>query len=449
MTAFFRRRRPARWRQCVFSFLERAERRQRRFKCAILVFTTLAIALVLELTSEGRYVLASLAFQARNVARFSIGVPTPRSEIDLRWRLFRERGVAGAGRSLEQVFAGMEPPYRRLMTYAGLDPEHCLVRWGNYDKTMLLPSTVFEADDSGRAYRLRPNQRSVWLRNIDWPGGLSLFFLVPDRPELLAAMDGTTARIVEGSRQTTNSWGLRGREPDPAAPLRGIVLGDSYMQGLMIGDDQTPPAALERHLEARLQTKTSVLNTGLLGYSPEQYYYSLLAYADRFRPQFVVVSVFVNDFGNTQDALDGKVDWQESTYWLNRITEFCRQRRFTHLFVFVPLKVQILGKRASGFYPGTISNRLETNGTHFLNPIETFVDTHLSLTNQSKRPGGKIYNSPLFNDHLSDGHFSELGSTLWARLVAERLGELLEREGVLLRTDRPIGPHFRLSSRAP
>ena len=31
---------------------------------------------------------------------------------------------------------------------------------------------------------------------------------------------------VETSRQTTNSWGLRGPEPDRNAPLRGIVLGD-------------------------------------------------------------------------------------------------------------------------------------------------------------------------------------------------------------------------------
>ena len=33
--------------------------------------------------------------------------------------------------------------------FAGLDPEHALVRWGNFDRTVLLPSTVFEPDDIG------------------------------------------------------------------------------------------------------------------------------------------------------------------------------------------------------------------------------------------------------------------------------------------------------------
>ena len=65
----------------------------------------------------------------------------------------------------------MKMPARRasaLMRYAGLDPEHGLLRWGNYDRTLLLPSTVFEADDTGRSYRLRPCVDAIWLRtNID------------------------------------------------------------------------------------------------------------------------------------------------------------------------------------------------------------------------------------------------------------------------------------------
>ena len=49
--------------------------------------------------------------------------------------------------------------------------------------------------------------------------------------------------MVDSSVQTINSWGLRGPEPDTTAPLRGIVLGDSYMQGLFVADDRPPPSA--------------------------------------------------------------------------------------------------------------------------------------------------------------------------------------------------------------
>ena len=184
------------------------------------------------------------------------------------------------------------------MRYAGMDPENGLLRWGNFYQTLLLPSTVFAADDTGRSYRLRPCIESVWLRNITPDPKVFMFFLVPDGPGLKEAMRGTSAIRVEESRQTTNSWGLRGPEPDLEAPLRGLVLGDSFMQGLFVSDNNTPPECLKRCLQTRLKTRTSVLNTGHLGYSPEQYYYSLLAFADRFQPHFVLVSFFSNDFGD-------------------------------------------------------------------------------------------------------------------------------------------------------
>ena len=57
-----------------------------------------------------------------------------------------------------------------------------------------------------------------------------------------------------------------------------------------------PRNACDTELESHLKIKVSILNTGHLGYSPEQYYYSLVEYGDRFRPHFVVVSVFGNDF---------------------------------------------------------------------------------------------------------------------------------------------------------
>ncbi len=78
-----------------------------------------------------------------------------------------------------------------------------------------------------------------------------MFFLVPDGPGLADAIRGTPAMPVETSRQTTNSWGLRGPEPELDAPLRGIVLGDSFMQGMFIGDDETPPECLRRYLQGR------------------------------------------------------------------------------------------------------------------------------------------------------------------------------------------------------
>jgi hypothetical protein len=248
-------------------------------------------------------------------------------------------------------------------------------------------------------------------------------------PGLAEATAGTGALVVESSVQTTNSWGLRGPEPDTSAPLRGIVLGDSYMQGLFVADDQTPSEYLKRRLAGRLGTRVEVLNTGHLGYSPEQEYFTLRKYADRFLPQFVVLSLFANDFGDLFEVLDGKGDYEESRYWLGELGQFCRTRQVPLLVVPEPWVNQVEGERRSGFYPGNLSNILEPVGLYYLDPMDAFTDETLRLAEILRREGKPTSPNPLFNGHLGDGHFSPLGCDLWARLVAERLALLLGRGG--------------------
>lgn len=413
-------------------------RREQWFKRMIVTLTGAVIATILILLPRGRYVVASFASEAREAALATIGVPLPRAEIDERWKRFRLQGIRDSRAALESMYKEIEPPYQRLMHYAGLDPEQGLLRWGNFDRTLLLPSKVFEADETGRSYRLRPCVKSVWLRNLTLKTGVLMFFLVPDEPGLADAMKGTSAIKVDDSQQTTNSWGLRGPEPDLDAPVRGIVLGDSFMQGMFVGDDQTPPECLRRALAGRLKTKVSILNTGHLGYSSEQYYYSLMAFVDRFHPQFVVVSVFVNDFGDMYEVIKGNGDWDEANYWFEKIADYCRTKGLVHLFVAVPYLEQMLGRRKPGFYPGKVVNALSLNGTQFLNPAEDFINAHLESFNDGVLQGQRPYACPLFNAQIGDGHFSPMGSNVWAESVSQRLALLLERER-LLRPKRPVG----------
>jgi hypothetical protein len=428
MKRFSRLTRSSSARQRLFDFLDRSRRRQRAFKLTILGLTSLVIALVLGLPPKGRYVVAAAQSTARQAVRTALGLPTPRREIDERWRRFRLDGIAESKKALVQVFARASPGNQRLMRYAGLDPEHGLLRWGNYDRTLLLPSTVFEADDNGRSYRFRPCTDSIWLRQITIQSGVLMFFQVKDGPQLAEAIRGTEAIPVLESRQSTNSWGLRGPEPELDAPLRGIVLGDSFMQGMFIGDDVTPPECLRHELENHLKIRVSILNTGHLGYSPEQYYYSLVEYADRFRPHFVVVSVFGNDFaGEIGDVVTlGKGDWDEGKYWLDKTISLCLARGWTYLIVPVPYEPVLLGRRKAGYYPGTISTILGTNALNFLDPSDGLLDDFLELAVEGERSGKRPYGCPLFNVHIGDGHFSALGSQSWARTVGRRLELLLE-----------------------
>ena len=314
------------------------------------------------------------------------------------------------------------------MRFAELDPDHALVRWGNFDRTVLLPGKIFEADDTGRSYRFRPNVRSIWVRNFPVKGQVKAYFQVLDKPEVAELLQGTGAQLVEGSVQTTNSWGLRGPEPNLKASWRGIALGDSYLQGLFVGDQETPTECLKRELASRLLAPVEILNTGHLGYSPEQYYYTLVEFGRRFPPQFVVVSIFANDAGgDVEGVLHGNADWQESGYWLGRIRQYCLERNAHLLVVPAPWIKQIDEPQLAGYYPGLFSNVLEATGLEYLDPIEDFVDAHLEASLASKRAGKYPTGNSLFNGRVGDAHFSPEGCRVWARAVARRLALVIEK----------------------
>jgi hypothetical protein len=426
MTQFWRWKAHRRERQRFFKFIERPCCHERWFKRAIVGATLLSMGIPLVVLPRGRYVLAEAVSGARKAGRAALSQETPRTDIDQDWQRFRLRGIALSRQRLTETYDSTEPASQGLMRYAGLDPDHGLLRWGNYDQTLLLPSTVFEPDEQGRSYRMRRCTRSIWLREVTIKSGVLAFFLVPDRPELRDAIKGTTAIPVEESRQSTNSWGLRGPEPELDAPWRGIVLGDSFMQGLFVDEEHTPPECLRRELEARLKTRVSIVNAGVLGYSPEQYYYSLVAFADRFRPQFVVVSLFANDFGEASKVWTGGGDWVEGKYWLDRILSFTQARGWTCLFVPVPAGGRVLGNRKSGFYPGAISNVLQTSALMFLNPSEAFVNAHLDTLTNAEERGERLSGCLLYNERIRDGHFSALGAQVWAEAVSRRLALLIE-----------------------
>ncbi len=426
-----RKRRP---RQERFAFQIRRERRERWFKWGIGLGTVLMVVGAVAGTAAGRYLVGRSVFEVRSAWDRWIGLPEDRAAVNADWKLRRERDVEQTARVYREVYAEATPETRRLLDFGGLQPGVGLLRWGNYDRILLLPSTVFLPDDTGRSYRLRPNTRSIWLRKFDLPHGLAGFFLMPDTPELRQAIQGTGARIVPGSSQTTNSWGCRGPEPDVNAPVRGLILGDSYMQGLFIGDDHTPAECLRRELQERLGRRVSVLNTGHLGYSPEQIYYTLREYGDRFRPHFVVFSFCMNDFGTLFDRVPDRRDVDEARYWLDEIARYCLKRQILLVSTPIPSELQVTGPRNEGIYPGRVCNVLGSSGINYCNPMAAFVHEHLRLQVEQARHGGKYSaTSPLFNGAIGDGHMSALGAALWGKVIGAHVAELLEWESIRTR----------------
>jgi hypothetical protein len=405
------------------AFDVRAERRERAFKRSIAALTALVLAGLVAGTPAGRYAAQVLAARGRASLDKMVGLPPDRQVEQGLLRATRLRDAASARTKLANV-APSGSALDSFLRTVGMDASSALIRWGNVDRSIVLSSAVFEPDDA-RSYRLKPRVRSVWVIGLSFRDTLGMF-LIPDTPEARQAAARAGGRVVPGSVQLTNTWGCRGPEPDPAAPVRVLVLGDSLMQGMLVGDSETPPARLHAHLARALRAPVSVLNTGHVGYSPEQYDETLRVLGDRFRPHFVVLSIIANDIAR----LDDPASWAEAEYWIDQIDERCRMRGWQLLLVPSPEAMSLLGRRDFSRFAAPVSRIFKHAGGRYVDPAESLIDGLLRARNDGFHKGTRSDN-PLFNLHLlGDRHFSPLGADIWARVVARRL--LLVWDGLAL-----------------
>jgi hypothetical protein len=413
-------------RQTLLPFQKRTRRLDRVFRGSIVLMTVIVLTAIWAAWPTGRSAALGLAQRAKWGAMRWVGLEPERSEIDAYWRDRRDRREVTTRARYGTKFATLAPEMQAFFRAAGMAPDQAEFRWANYDMTLVLSSQVFARVDSGRQYQLRPGVRSVWYRLV---AGLDVDRSVlqfPDTPEVQRFAGPAGAKVFPELFQTTNSWGCRGPEPDMNAPLRGVVLGDSFMQGYLVGDDETPPERLRQSLMGEIGADVAILNTGTLGYCPEHYYYTLCEFADRFRPRFVVVGLYSNDFGEDVDVMHGDGDWLEQKHWLELILRHCRGRGIICLFAPVPCEGQLAGPRNQGHYPGQVSNITGISGRLFCDAADAFIDEDLKVrTQENSRGATPSGRSHLYNGRLGDGHLSPEGAALWGKVVARRLALLI------------------------
>ncbi len=95
----------------------------------------------------------------------------------------------------------------------------------------------------------------------------------------------------------TNVLGCRGAEPS-ARPgdVHVLVLGDSFMFGAGVDDDEVMSARLSAALRKRSPDATyDVLNAGVPGYGPLEYRLRYEELRESFRPRIVVIGIYVGN----------------------------------------------------------------------------------------------------------------------------------------------------------
>ncbi len=160
-----------------------------------------------------------------------------------------------------------------------------------------------------------------------------------------------------------NPLGFPGPEYSPEKPqntYRIMVTGDAFTSAEGVDTSQAWPRLLETDLQAKAGTDIQVLNFAMTGYGPNQYAAVVDKYAPVYKPDLIVIELFVNDF---QDVLWSNEDFQYNIGFgspdpnsLPSIIKLDSLRRFTSLTVLGPIKETLRNQPdANGYFLGHFS----------------------------------------------------------------------------------------------
>jgi peptidoglycan/LPS O-acetylase OafA/YrhL len=192
---------------------------------------------------------------------------------------------------------------------------------------------------------------------------------------------------------TANSLGF----PGPEYPIikskdafRIFVTGDAFSSAEGVDTGQAWPRLLETRLAARMGGKNvEVLNFAITGYGPNQYEAVIQQYVPIYKPDLILLEIFVNDFQEVlsddqarQDSIGFTQPEQNSIYGILRLVQL---RRWIQLNLKEPMKEIYSGQpRPEGYFLGNFKAlerghpEIEINGKEMvfqrLQQIKLFAD---------------------------------------------------------------------------
>jgi len=176
-----------------------------------------------------------------------------------------------------------------------------------------------------------------------------------------------------------NSLGFPGPEytsEKPGSTYRIMVTGDAFTSAEGVDTSQAWPRLLEIDLNAKVSNKDiQVLNFAMTGYGPNQYAAVVDKYVPIYKPDLIVIELFVNDF---QDVLWSNEDFQYNIGFsspdpnsLSSVIKLDSLRRFTSLNVLGPIKE-------------VLRNQPDANG-YFLGHFSALVVGHSEIENDGRQ----------------------------------------------------------------
>jgi peptidoglycan/LPS O-acetylase OafA/YrhL len=185
---------------------------------------------------------------------------------------------------------------------------------------------------------------------------------------------------------TANSLGFPG--PDyptekPTNALRILVTGDAFTSAEGVDTDRAWPRLLEKDLQGRLPERdVQVLNFGITGYGPNQYAAVVRDFVPRFKPDLVVVCLFVNDLldvQTTDEEFRSSIGFDlPAQSGISSVLDFLHLRRFFTVRIKEPLREAVKGLPGMhGYFLANIS-ALETGDPQRIETGKALLEDRLA-----------------------------------------------------------------------
>lgn len=254
--------------------------------------------------------------------------------------------------------------------------------------------------------------------------------------------------VAHGVMVRTNSFGMRGSEPNPKRNRRIIVLGDSFSFGFHVSQEKIFPYLIEQTLQKKDETY-EVLNLAVSGYALKDEVITLKYKGMKWDPEVIIVGYVMND-PEVEPIQQIPAYFREPSWW--------QYSHVLRLFARGKKRIEILLKGGGDYYRylhadekswrsvisgfDSIRQMADENNAKVIIILfpdlwhewdkYPYLDVHKQVTTSARDQGFAVidlleYFSPYSPSELrvtgSDGHPNELAHSLTAQAILEHLGE--------------------------
>jgi lysophospholipase L1-like esterase len=275
---------------------------------------------------------------------------------------------------------------RFARTLAAQDPKTDLIAtlWDT-NTGVLLSRRMFQdvMMDGVRKYRYRPNLKKLGFRT--GASGFHWNMETEDTPAIRSALAELDTPFMVSASYDESGFRRVDSELTSNCASHVLFLGDSFTDGLWVGDADTFVNVFGHLVRERSGVRLCPVNAGVNGYGPlEEAHVLEHDFEAAGRPAVVFVMFFANDVDADFDAVingtleDSKRRWQESLAYLARIRRNAAAHGGTVVLAAIPTAAQVFSRGSQEYYQKVLREFAAQQGIQFVNLIDRLssLDAH-------------------------------------------------------------------------